>query len=207
MHMNSRGFSLIELLVVIAIMAALSIAVMSSFSISTSEAELDGAAMDVISLLRKARQNAVTILEHPERPGEYPSYGVYFDTANGDTLILYADCKADDDDSGQVDYVNDIFHFRIAACSGKGKIEETTLKHGATITAIAFDSADPANPATLDDFNVLYMRPEPTAWFSGTSGGPVTNLDAGTAHITISNTDGTQTRTVHINAAGLLTLD
>jgi prepilin-type N-terminal cleavage/methylation domain-containing protein len=201
--MNNRAFTLIELLVVIAIIAIMSVFVLANFSTGTRQAGLAQETNNVLSFLRKARQNSLAILEHPDDPNVFPSYGVHIDLSQPDTLILFADCKADDDDSGSIDLVNDVFHFRVSACTGKGRIEELILEN-AEITDIAFDGIEPTNPSTLDSFNVLYIRPEPSVWFSGSDTGPVINLDAGEVRITVSNLSGTESDTIYLNSAGLI---
>ena len=206
--LKTKGFTLIELLVVIAIIAILSITLISSIGINTKKRELDEVANDIISLLRKARQNSVAILEHPEKPGTYPSYGVHFDLTDDDTILLYADCKADDDNSGALSYDNgDVYHYKNSNCGGKAIIEKMNLKHNITITALDFTSIESSDPTSLTDFNVLFIRPEPTIWFSGKDIGAMKNFDSGTGSITIANSDGTQTQTIHVNVVGLITKD
>ena len=208
--MNSRAFTLIELLVVIAIVSLMSAFVLGSFSRSTQEAGVAEATNSLLSFMRKARQNAVSVLEHPGQPGVYPSYGIHINIKDDPgKIILYADCKADDNDSGGIE-ASDIFHFRQSECNGNGKIEELKLNN-AHVTSLVFSGANPNESGALTSFNVLFIRPEPTVWFSGTTG-PVAhphvkNFDVGEARITISNLAGTESKVIRINSVGLIVIE
>lgn len=209
--MQSRAFTLIELLVVLAIMSVLSGLVVSFFTSTSQDAKLDAVANDIVSFMRKARQNAVSVLEHPNQPGVYPSYGIHFDTSSASNkngiVILYADCKSDDNDSGQIE-LTDIFTYNSGNCSSKGKIEELILKNGVTVENIEVLSVDPARSGTYDWFNILFIRPEPTIWAAGKpKNGPTTNIDAGKFRITISDANNTETRVITLNSVGLITIE
>ena len=199
-----RGFTLVELLLVIAIIGIMTAYTVASLTRTSRGAELEEVTNDVVAVLRAARQNAVTVLEHPERPGKYPSYGVQFKTSS-DEVLMYADCQVDTG-SGQIELVDDIFYFQPSECSGKGEISTTQLAHGARITAIEADSADnPGTAVALEEFYVLYVRPEPTIWFAGKpASGARASLDIGTVRITIEDAAGEETRNIHLNSAGLM---
>jgi hypothetical protein len=81
------------------------------------------------------------------------------------------------------------------------------LGHSATITDIAFSGVNVGDPATLSSFNILFIRPEPTVWFSGEASGSLVNLDAGDVSITLTSGNGVETRTIKVNAAGLITIE
>jgi len=215
---RSGGFTLIELLVVIAVIGILVAFIVPSLSPSNRGAQLDEVANDIEATLRTARQNSLTILEHPERPGTYPSYGVAFETGDQE-LTLYTDCEIDSDGSNKIAIGDplvpgdgDDFEAKVNECAGAGILGTVDLKHGATITGIQANIVAGGGLAVVDleEFYVLFVRPEPTIWFAGKEvmvPGQPEPLDVGEVRITIQSADGANERVVYLNTYGLVHIE
>lgn len=217
--MRTRAFSLIELLVVIAIIMILAVSVLASIRPTGDQAKIEEVTNEVASFIRAARQNATTILEHPDRPGRYPSYGVNFNRSTQEDfsrqVIMYAVCQneLDTNNNNRIEYTDTGFHFKPTACDGGSVIEVLELKHGMRVTGITHQG--PSATTAWTHFNILFIRPEPSVWFAARSGNPPSSsavanhtvLDVGTVFITIENAPGTLSRTISVNSVGFVTIE
>jgi type II secretory pathway pseudopilin PulG len=217
--MHTRAFSLIELLVVIAIIMILSVSVLASIRPSSDQARMDEVANDVVSLLRTARQNSMTVLEHPTVSNMFPNYGVHFNAHNshGNEIIMYVICRADNQiPNGSLTLADHLhLHNETGDCSGNNVIETMRLKHGIRVRNITYEPGVGGGTRNFSHFNILFVSPEPTVWYSGRDDGAAASmatashegLDVGTVRITIRNTQNTLSRVISVNSVGLVTIE
>jgi type II secretory pathway pseudopilin PulG len=218
--MRTRAFSLIELLVVIAIIMILSVSVLASIRPSSDQAKVEEAVNDVISFIRMARQNAMTVLEHPRVPLMYPNYGIHFNAQEESarrTVIMYSICRADNEDPPGLTYADKLHYHNepSTSCAGRGLIETLQIKHGVRVSEISYEVGTGGTPQSYTHFNILFITPEPTVWFSARNGGAAASegssnmnsvLDVGTVYITLEDASGRYSSTISINSVGLVTL-
>jgi prepilin-type N-terminal cleavage/methylation domain-containing protein len=195
--MRERAFSLIELLVVIAIIGILAGLVFGNMRSSRDDSSVELSALNLMAMVREARQNALAVLEWH---GQHPSYGIYLEKGGSD-VTMFADCVADDDGSKAIND-HDRFDYQSTQhdenCGpGLTDVEVRPLDAGVTISEIR---AIGGSPPTINKFSVEFLQPEPTVWFSHNSN----LLDIGTIEIDL--TRGSVTRTVILNRAGLVAL-
>jgi prepilin-type N-terminal cleavage/methylation domain-containing protein len=190
-HAHPRGFTLIEMLTVIAIIIILTGILFANFRNFGGTARLEQDATELASLIRTARQDSISVVQHGT---EYPSYGVYvYDSNAVDTIELYAACG--------VDLTSGDYHRGGAGntCSAGQTVEGLTLR-GSTISDIEYST----NNANIDGASILFVRPDPIIqMYRHTGVSSVQILRTGTLTITLTSTDGTgDTRTVSVNSNG-----
>lgn len=189
-HAHPRGFTLIEMLTVIAIIIILTGILFANFRNFGGTARLEQDATELASLIRTARQDSISVVQHGT---EYPSYGVYVNTSN--TVELYAACG--------VDLTAGSYHRGGDGntCSAGETVETLTLR-GSTVTGISHTNS---NPASFTQTAILFVRPDPIIQiyrYSGASNNAQL-VRTGTLTITLTSTDGTgDTRTVSVNSNG-----
>jgi prepilin-type N-terminal cleavage/methylation domain-containing protein len=192
---HERGFTLIELLTVIAIIFIMVAIVLAGTRNWRDVTVLEEASIEVLSVVREARSYAMAVREHD---GAYPSYGVYFERGSGD-IITYADCEADDNAPIGAITADDIFDYNNTNnCSGGTDVITTTLE-GVEVQQITLNEIG-GSTDTASNLSVLFMRPEPTIWFS--TGSTLQYL--GEVEIELEHLNTGQTRTVYINSSGLV---
>jgi prepilin-type N-terminal cleavage/methylation domain-containing protein len=211
---QSRGFTLIELLVVIAIIIVLATTGFANMRPLSRHAKLMQDANEVVALMRTARQHSISVLVHPRIPGEYPSYGVSL-SKNSSSVQEYADCVGDDDGAGQINY-EDSFSMQSDSCGAAANtvIDTITLKNS-KVSYIEYQTST-SGTTPLPSIAILYLRPEPTIWFSTAVGGGIddtvrhptsgTIIEPGTAIVTLASLDDREEVQVRFNAAGLVTV-
>ncbi len=206
--MHARGFTLVELLTVIAIIFILTGLVLSNLRSARDHAAAEQAALDLIALMREARQNSLAVREHA---GMYPSYGVYVKKGES-TAVLFADCKADDDAAGSNSLnKHDTFDYtgtkeQENCGAGNTDVERLTFAGGVIVEDIEADTI--VHKDNITHFSVQFLQPEPTLWFVGkkneSAAAEAGWLDMGTVHITLK-APSDDTVVVSINSAGLIT--
>lgn len=177
--MSQRGFTLLELLMVVAIMAIIAAITLVRTDLIQSDAEINSSGQQIVNMAKRARQQSISVAEYE---GIFPSYGLYFDTAEPNEFVIYANCIPDDDGSGKVDH-NDNFDYNSAGHSDchneinnaggsspgptqASKVEVIELENNAKITSIEVKVKDDAPVSGLDSVSVNYLRPEPTVWIT-----------------------------------------
>jgi len=203
-HSHQQGFTLIELLTVIAVIMIMTAMVLGGTRGWQRESELEKAAADVISTYREARQYATAIRKHGD---DYPSYGVHLEEGDS-TVILYSDCKPDDTGEGSLTDA-DVFDYPNISGSNSECDEGIIITEfelvNVEVREIRFTDTS-SNDETLARFSTLFLRPEPTIWFTGgSSSGSMDILEVGDVEIELENTKSTgDTKTVYINTNGFI---
>ena len=153
-HAHQRGFTLIEMLTVIAIIIILTGILFANFRNFGGTARLEQDATELASLIRTARQDSISVVQHGS---DYPSYGVYVKTSN--TIELYAACNVNlADSSNSYQWGGD---GKIASCAGGNEmVQEYELK-GSTVSDISYLANDDSNNANIYGASILFVRPDP----------------------------------------------
>lgn len=196
------GFSLIELLVVIAIIGILALMLISSTQKYDETAKLNAAASALNQAIFDARTRAVSSAQYNQNYDA--SFGVYVTTASTGTpnrtiVTIYADCIADDNNDGSVS-TGDNFRFdnSTAECGINDTVKSITLPYDVYVSAItpALTSYSGGNVGAM---SILFLRPEPTVWY--TLGATNTNniYTLGEAKITLRTPQG-QTKAVIVKS-------
>ncbi len=175
-----KAFTLIESLVVTAIILILSLIVFSNYSSSNRQLLLQRAADKLSQDIKKIQEMAMAATEVN---GEIPQggYGLYFRKvpAPQTSYVLFADKNSNQKyDSG----------------SGAGEtIEEIVLENGVKISGLIGNH-----------LNVIFLPPEPKVYFTDADGN---QLDISEATIEISLLDGSKTKNIIVNKAGLIKIE
>jgi prepilin-type N-terminal cleavage/methylation domain-containing protein len=217
---TQKGFSLFELMVVIGLIVLLAGVIFSQGT--SSNAKLRSATSALTDTLKEVRQMSLSVKEYHDSD-TFPNYGVEFDLGNPTEVRVYADCKADDNNSGIFDG-SDRFTYDATnqypglqtSCSTAGTppapqnglIEDRTLLHGTKITAIRlYDGQNAIVPGvTPTRAYVEYFRPEPTTWIAFNDAGNQGILSVGHLEVDISDASGTNKKTISISTVGQIML-
>ncbi|MCI0565573.1 prepilin-type N-terminal cleavage/methylation domain-containing protein, partial [bacterium] len=198
---QERGVTLIELLVIIAIITVMATVEIISLSSSTLSVKTSTSAENVLNLIKETRQRSLAVKEL-RSTGLFPNYGVYFDIASPDTVIVYADCVSDDNDSGAGDGIlNDQDNFTYPStppdnCTGGNLVRTFTLTFPIVIQEIR-------TIAPQDNIHIEFVRPEPTTWITDSSGAV---LGSGSVEIDVGDPGERFTKTIVVWSHGLVGL-
>ena len=195
------GFSLTEILIVVGIIAVMSSLILARIPVLRMQTRVGTTAANIQRVIREAQRRSTSIVEFRAGSGVYPSYGVFFDSANPAQIILYADCVIDDNPDGTVNN-NDNFTFNQSStnCVGtNGLIETVPFEAGLVIRAMRVFTVNPMSGTAQARVTVEYLRPEPSIWISDQNG---TVIGIVGVAIDISDTAGTYKKTIVIWITG-----
>lgn len=130
---------------------------------------MNSAVNEALEFVREARKNSSSVTELGNT-GIFPSYGVYFDLSAPRRILMYADCKIDDNGDGIIDdRDNFVYNPSSTQCAGgNGYVKELSLDAAIAITDI--QSVTTGLPVSESRVYIEYVRPEPTIWLSNTNG-------------------------------------
>lgn len=162
-----------EILIVTAIILILSALLMTRLPAIRTQTRINSTAANIQRAIREARRRSTTIVEFKRgNQSTYPSYGVYFNTAEPTRLTLYADCVFDDNGDGVINN-QDTFTFVLSSnkCLGaNGFVENILLEPTIRVSAIRTFNTNPFSGTSQSNAAVLFLRPEPSVWISDQSG-------------------------------------
>lgn len=211
---KNRGFTLLEMLIVITLILIMTSILLARTTTLTRQATLNIAAADIVSLVREARQDSISIEGvHVGGTTFFPSYGAHFDTnsSNNTTAILYADCVADDtqDTVPPVVDISDSFHFDQANCPSFSTTRRVyTLPAGIRINRIEAEYLDGTVVTTSpDEASVLFLRPEPTVWITLRESGVRKIPAAGEVRVVLRDANSGLERGIIITTNGGVAVD
>jgi prepilin-type N-terminal cleavage/methylation domain-containing protein len=168
-----RGFTIIEVLLVMAVMAILALIALRNVSTVRFSTALNEATRTIVNTAEEARAASAGGREWPANSGTFPSFGVAFDPAGKPRdVLVFADCKLDDDDSGQINATDD-FTYNPAKTdcldeSGvpiPGLVEEVRITDNPRVVIREVRTVAGATEVQ-QHAAAVYVRPDPTTWLS-----------------------------------------
>ena len=165
------GFTVIELVIVIGIVVTISLVMLTRLQALGTDARVKASADLVLNTLRDARNRSSSIREYAPGSNRFPTYGVYFDMATPQQIILYADCKIDDNGDGKIDDLDDFtYNPSSTNCApdspANGLVQTIALDPGVRIKAIRKKDTATGPAVSQSRAYVEYLRPEPSIWIS-----------------------------------------
>jgi prepilin-type N-terminal cleavage/methylation domain-containing protein len=174
-----KSFTLIELLVVTVIITLLSLVVFLNYRAGGQQLALQRSANKLAQDIRRAQGMAMSAKEYG---GEVPPrYGIECSTDNPDYCILFADVN----DNGLYQEVLD------------EEVERITFERGVSVQQLFV--GDPPSSQFRVRVGVTFKPPDPATTIRG-SGDP----DDGLPVTQIVLTNGTETKSINVNKAGLI---
>jgi prepilin-type N-terminal cleavage/methylation domain-containing protein len=149
----TEGFTLIELIVSIGIFALMTALLVAKYGTFNQSVLLTNLAYDVASVVRTAQSYGLSVRSGSESCDMEGNrfrcaYGVSFDTINADEFVLYSTLGSGTD---------------FSLTSDSTVIERYTMKHGAKIYAVCYDSGSSCTPAEGEKLDIAFLRPNPNS--------------------------------------------
>jgi len=178
---NNKGFSLIELLVSIAILVIVSGIVFFNQSGFNNNVLLENLAYEISLTIRQAQSYGLQSKE--TKIGAISTfeagYGVYFDLANPDKLVLYLDENED--------HIYDL---------GETEVDSLKITGGSEITKLCAGV-----DCNVTKLSISFIRPDPTAYISNNNA-----FLESTGKITITSKKNEE-KVISINRLGQISID
>lgn len=186
LHNLNAGFTILELVVSLSIFVIISTLVLANYSTYIGKLSVDNLAHEIAISIRQAQVFGQNVREFGVGSGQFPSYGIHFDSTNEDSFVLFADVNSNRKYDG-----ND--------CTSLGTecIERFIIQSGARITDLCGD----LNCGLLE-LDITFTRPNPEAYILGNGSG----ASYGTSDIVISTVKG-ETRKIVVWLVGQITVE
>ncbi|MCR4284011.1 MAG: type II secretion system GspH family protein [Parcubacteria group bacterium] len=94
MPIGRQGFTLIELIVSVGIMVMVTTVILANYTTFNKKIKLEGVTQEIVSIIREAQAYGISN-KIISGPGSSVAYGVHFDMALPDTVIIFSDSNAD----------------------------------------------------------------------------------------------------------------
>lgn len=193
------GFTLVETMVVLSVMGILATAALLNFSDVRTATALNEATKSIINSVEKARQYSAAGREF--EVGVYPSYGVAFRTSEPRDVTVFADCRLDDTGNGTVGFEDNFSYPSGTGCgSASGMVERVRISSNPRVAIRAVQAVVDA-PQAQDQAAIVYVRPDPTTWVSGTDGSV---LPYGRLDVVVGDESGEHERVIQFWTSGLI---
>jgi len=168
------GFTIIELLVTMSIIVLVSSLILAKYPDFSEQIALERASRQVNLAIREAQVRAMAIKEfkkESELLGVFPAYGIYFNSAQNDEFILFADLNCNESSQENCKY-----DFGVDTIIGKNVDEdpeaETKIINGMVFNALCANNKKHGfipSPSQLcwdfdfelDRIHVVILRPDP----------------------------------------------
>lgn len=189
---QKAGFSLLEVLVTVSIIALITVLVVVRYSSFNSAVLLKNQAFELALDIREAQVAAVSVrgtgIEFRE------DHGLMFSLTTPAAYIFFID----DDTDAQVVYDTNPVDERVGV--------SRTLAANYVITDICINTNTTNPPCNIDEMHISFARPDFDAVLVAVEGGTPSNPSDVKISVAHQN-DITVTRTVHITAAGQITVE
>ncbi|MBP6974602.1 MAG: prepilin-type N-terminal cleavage/methylation domain-containing protein [Candidatus Pacebacteria bacterium] len=207
------GFSLPELIIVIAIFVIISSIAMFNQSKLSSSVLLTNMGYEVGLAVREAQIYGIGVRSEDLGTSFTGQYGAHFSVADGQErqVIVFADLDTNfaytpDHVPPEEKYIYEFDNRRgnkiAALCVGNITVPDETCDRGVSFTSPGTES--------LDGFDILFKRPNPSALIYGPdTSGATTDAVAktGRAYIVVSSVDGDDCRVVIIESTGQIRVE
>ena len=163
------GFSLIELVIVIGIFTLISAVILANYPSFSHKISIQNLAHQIALEVRQAQVYGLSVKETSLGTAVFPGYGVYFNQADNQSFILYADSNNNKkyDNPGTNCSLNVECLEKISIASGDN-IKDICVYDASNNKKCAVE-ATPAGQ--IDSLNIVFIRPDPDANIIGASGG------------------------------------
>lgn len=178
---NVEGFTMFELMITISIMVIIAALVLINFSGFNRQVAVSRAAQEISLALRSAQARALAVQKFVPA-GKFPQgYGVYFNLADSDTYIIFADlCQKCE--KGEIGY---------GVYEEGEKVDSVDLPKPLIVREL-YAKEKTGLKIDLRELHIVYYRPDPVIVIHGVdAGGISTNLGAGDVEIVLGSSDGT----------------
>lgn len=173
-----KAFTISETLIVMAIIAILSVISFPFFNSAKDQLSVQRSASQLAQDIRFTMEKAISIEKYDCSSGsETYQYGVYFDTNDPDSYIIFADCNNNSEFDSSTDEVINKIDF-------ESKVKIDSLSYGNT---------------TENSFSIVFIPPDPKVMFDGVEG----NNDSFSVNIELGNFS----KTVLVNGIGLIDIN
>ena len=182
-HKFLTGFTLIELLVTISIFVIISSVMFFSFPTFGSRTVLNNLAHEIALAVRQAQVFGISVREFT--PGEFPHYGIFFNTSNNAEFVLFADLNKNDlydETSGEL-------------------AERFVIRKGNYVSRLCGFSLPTSPCSPLNELYVTFERPNPEATIKDGVG-----LEYSYAQISVRSPRG-DTRTITVWSNGQIAVE
>lgn len=139
-----HGFTLIELIVSVGIMIMVTTVILANYTTFNKKIKLEGVTQEIVSIIREAQAYGISN-KIVSGPGSSSAYGVHFDMAFPDTVIIFSD----DDGDNIYDNGEEVETFKIQSSDRIIQI----CKNQKITTPLACPGAGSVNTV-----NVIYKR-------------------------------------------------
>jgi len=188
----NRGMTYVELIVVLSIFSVMSSIILFNYSKFQAKVDIKNLANDIALKIVQAQKDAMSGILPSQTPSVNlwkPSYGVYFNLNDDKSFIYFTDL-----DQNQDYNISSLCPSNIDEC-----IDKINITKGNKISKIeSYLSSTPLQ--TISPLAITFTRPNSGAFFTDSSGIPLTGFDY--VQITVSSSDNSVNGYIKIYPSG-----